>query len=458
MTDMVDSNFASQFDRLPPSSIEAEMCYLASAMLDKQVFEDTRDMLSPDQFYQADHGIIYQVLCEMYRAGKAVDAVLLSEELKRRGLLDEIGGTSYLGQILNSVPSPAHGEHYAKIVCEKARLRELISLSNEIIRECYRPHDADPSDAIISRIDSQLQSIRDRGQRDTIRTLESFAHEVFDRMERQQIDRVSTGIQSLDELVGGLPVGGTTLISGRPGSGKSQLAKQIARNRASNCGDRVGIITIEETGRKIATNYLASVSGISNHALMYRRLRPEDWTRLPEAVGLVSAIPIVIDDAQQKLGSIEATAMRMVRKYGCGTIIVDHIHLIDAEMPGKPNRTAEITKISSGLKFLFKRLNVAGILVCQENRQNSSGDQKPDLRDLRDSGTLEQDGDLILQLYRPDYFNWKKNDNFIPDHKLHVYVSKNKDGPVGEVTLKFDGDSQTISDWPVADPFQDEPF
>lgn len=450
MAELLDNfNLAAQFDRLPPQSIEAEKCLLASMMLDADICDECLSLVGRDHFYQADHQILFDVIADRRKAGKPIDAVLMREELIRRCLLDEIGGVAYLAEILNSVPTAAHASHYAAIVAEKYKLRQIIAACNDGLRSCYTPHDTDPADAIASNLEAAAASIRDHGTKDSIRSIETIAHEVLDQLGRTEVvDRYATGLTALDDLIGGLPVSENIVIAGRAGMGKSQLAKQLVFNIASG-GVPCGIITVEETQQKIAKNYISGVAHVENSRLMYRRLTGDDWKRLPEAVGKLAKLPIYVDDAQQKLSQIQASASRMARKYGCKVIVVDHIHIIDGEGDSRMQREQEITKISGGLKFLWKKLGVVGIQCAQVNRQGGAeADAPPELWHLRGSGSIEQDGDLILQLHRPDYFRWKKEgDNFQPDHQLHVYVNKNKHGPVGMTTLYFDGDHQTVRDW-----------
>lgn len=451
MAELLDNlTIAAQFDRLPPQSIESEMCLLASMMLDLDVCDECLALVNRQQFYSADHQILFDIITDRRKGGKPIDAVLMREELIRRQLLDEVGGVEYLAKILNAVPTAAHGVHYAALVAEKAKLREIIGLCNDALRDCYKPHDSDPADAIASQLEAAAAAVRDHGTADTIHSIEVIAHSVLNDLERRDfVDRIATGLNSLDDLIGGLPVAENIIIAGRAGMGKSQLAKQLAFN-ISRTDTPCGIITIEETEKKIGKNYLSGVAQIENSRLMYRKLTEEDWGRLPQAVGTLAKLPIYVDDAQQKLSKIQATASRMARKYGCKVIVVDHIHIVDAEGDSRMQREQELAKISGGLKFLWKKLGVAGVLCAQVNRQGGAEpDAAPELWHLRGSGSLEQDGDLIMQLLRPDYFRWKKDgDRFTPDHQLHVYVNKNKHGPVGMTTLYFDGDHQTISDWP----------
>jgi replicative DNA helicase len=459
MSQLADG-IASHFDRLPPHSLDAEMAVLASIAIDREAYFETKPLLSRDVWFTADHQVIFDVLSELYDAGKAVDALILRESLIARDLLEEIGGNAYLVQLIGSVPSAAHARHYAAIVVEKHKLRQLIALSNDIQRECYAPRRDEHADEVALKAEQLAARIRETGSADTIRTVGELADQVIEEKSQKINRRRLTGLVELDDLCGGLPIGCHTLVAGRAGMGKSLLCKAIIGRMADGAdGTPCGIISVEESGTKIASNYLSAASGVENSHLVYNRLNSDEWRRLMEALPRVAAKRIVIDDAQQKLSSIQAVARQMKRKHGCKVIMVDHLHLIDAESADM-NREQEISRISGGLKRLWKELDVCGVVAAQLNRGSGGDgyDEPPELRHLRGSGSLEQDGDMILQLHRPDYYNWKKHGNeFAPDHQLKIYVNKNKDGPVGYVTVYFDGDHQDVRDWQASGELPYEP-
>lgn len=466
---MIDHSLAREFDRLPPHSIDAEKCLLSSMMLDKDVIGEVGQIIDRDAFFQADHQVIFDVLLKMHRANRPVDAILLREELGKRQLLEEVGGNEYLGEILNTMPSAAHAMYYARVVAEKAKLRRIIEACNDGIRACYAPSGSeDPAGDIAARLERASVAVRETGHADTIQTIERAVHDVLEAKSSKTATRLYTGLTEIDVLCGGVPLSLFTTVAGKAGMGKSQLCKQIARNIAAGIPARtwhqadafgdptylelgaqpgwpVGIITIEENAPKIATNYLAGESGVVNDRIVYNRLSADDWASLTDAVPRLAALPIFIDDAQRKLSDIVRVAKRMVRKHGVRAIVVDHLHLVDGETHA--NREQELSQISGGLKALFKELRVSGIVAQQMNRGgNADRGTPPELDHLRGTGTLEADGDLIMQLNRDDYFNWKK-DGFVPNHRLDIYVNKNKDGAVGMRHAYFDGDSQTVTDW-----------
>jgi replicative DNA helicase len=261
---------------------------------------------------------------------------------------------------------------------------------------------------------------------------------------KQNIRRISTGMNALDELIGGLALSRFTIIGAKGGMGKSQLGKQIALN-AATAGVKVGIITVEENQEKIAENLLSNASGIENHKIAFGNLHAEDWKQLVDnAAPKLASLPIWIDDTSFNISQIVASANKLASKYKCQIIMVDHIHLIDGQRHNA-TREREVAAISAALKTTFRKLDVAGVAMAQLNRAGEKG-MRPDLTSLRDSGALEQDGDTIILLHREDYYHWKEQ-NFQADHMLEAIVTKNKDGRQGTALLNFDGATQSVKDW-----------
>ena len=438
--------------RLPPHSLDAETSLLASLMLDDAARSEQLPLLRLDDFFAPDHGIIFTVLADMARRHRPVDGVLLIDELAKRQLLDEVGGQAYIGQILNSVPNAAHAAHYARVVREKAKLRAAIAIAHDVIRQAYAPTDGDAGDVILRDMARAADEAAACGVADTIVSLERAVADVLTAKGSGVLTRRLTGLAELDAMTGGVPIGGMTIVAAPAGMGKSQLGRQVVKNIGTGVGHPdnavpCGIVAAEEPIGKIVDNYLAGVSGVQNSRVVYNRdLTPADWNKLYAAGEHLRSLPIFVDDAQRQLSRVEATIRRMVRRHGCQVIVVDHLHLLDGEARGE-NRTAEVTKLSGALKALFKELKVCGIVVCQVNR-TADPLEAPELRHLRDSGSLEADGDLILQLRRRDYVAWRDDpDGYVPDHRLEVFVNKNKAGAMGVAELWFDGDRQTVTDW-----------
>jgi replicative DNA helicase len=271
----------------------------------------------------------------------------------------------------------------------------------------------------------------------------------MDDYDTKVVARIPTGLHDLDAVIGGLPRGGFTLVGARPGIGKSQICKQFALNLARR-GIPVGIVTVEEDRRKIGQNYLSNASGVENNHIAYSTMGPHEWDEVLRAVKGLNELPIYIADEPVKLSDVEASIIVMATQKKCEVVIVDYLQLINPDVSGE-NENREITLISKCLKMAFKRLNIAGIAACQLNRGNETGGVRhPTVKDLRGSGSLDQDGDLIMLLHRDDYY---EKDSFKWNKQLLCIVGKNKAGPTGDVPLWFSGKTQTVADWSSTSPF-----
>lgn len=451
MNDLNDPSTARQSDRLPPADLEAEQALLGSLLVPGGIeyVAQIRAMIADRSFYQPDNGIIFGCICRLADAGKPIDAVMVRAELIAAGTFEEIGGASYLATLLQAVPSAAHAAHYAEIVREKANCRAIIRAANEAVSRVFRPSvSADQATGVAMEFADQLLQIATRGQGDDAVKLEEAVWGVIESFDDPKPRFIPTGLADLDAIIGGVFYGQTTVIGGQAGMGKSQLAKQIVKN-AATAGVPCGIVTVEEDRRKIAENYLSAASGIDNYKIAFRRMNGEEISKIVDAAQRVAPLPIWIQDSAFSITEITAAVQTLVAKHGCRLIVIDHLHLIDGESDGG-SREREVSKISGVLKKLFRRLDVAGIVVAQLNRSHQPG-ERPTLRSLRDSGALEQDADKAILLYREDYFRYREK-GYIPSHRLEAIVAKNKSGAPGTAFLRFDGRIQTVSDAP-ADPF-----
>lgn len=437
----------NEYLRLPPHDLEAERCLVGSLMLNHGSVSEIKSVIRESDFFQQDNAIVFKVLCDLSDAGKPFDAVIFKNELARRDLLEEIGGVPYLAQILSSVPSAAHLNHYANIVLEKSKLRRVITFCNDGIRRCYAPTELDAADKVAMDLAASASLLATQGRTDDIQSLWDIVTGLIDDRAHGKVTRSSSGLLSLDNIIGGLAPGKFTLVASRPGMGKSQLCKQFAYNFAEE-GHTVGIVAVEEDDEKIAENTLANFTGYSNNKIAYNQLQTPDWHEMARRFQdrAETAGRILVKDTAFSISDILATIHRMVCKLGCRFIIVDHIHLIDAESNG--NRNEQVSKISRELKTTFRKLNVFNAVAAQLNR--GSGIERPELSHLRDSGSLEQDADVVLMLHREDYFRYSEP-NFQPDYKLEIHVKKNKSGRLGVAVEKFDGEHQRIEDFPPED-------
>lgn len=435
------------FDRLPPHSSEAEQCVIGAMMIasdDSQVSEITSEV-SRDDFYRADHQELFDAIMQLRREGSPVDAVTLRSRLIDTGRLEAIGGVAYLAELLNAVPSAQHGPHYGRIVREKALGRAIIKLAGEVMAKAWRPC-GEAYATILEKTCSDMLSLASRGSVMRIRRHGEVAMDWYEStLAGKNAPRVMTGLLELDDTIGGFPLGGFTQIWARPRMGKSALIKSVAALQGS-AGTSVGIISVEESEQKIATNIVASRAGVNSWLMQQSRLSAKDLEQSLNAINESYRWPIYIADQPVRLSEVESVAAMMVNRHQCRVIYVDHIHIIDAEVRSHENRTQEISKISGRLKALAKRLNIALVAACQVKRSGEKGkEQPPTLESGRDSGALEQDGDIIIGLHREDVN--RLDQRHLCDHQMQARVLKNKGGREGIIPLYFDGDHQRVSDW-----------
>lgn len=444
------SDLARQFDRLPPHSIEAEMCVIGSMLLagnERAVLAAIRAEVDEADFFQADHAILFGVIIDLMKRDKSVDAMVIREELSRRQMLEEVGGLEYLAAILSSVPHYANGPQYAETVRSKAVLRRLIAVASDALRNAYAPqNDLTPSD-LCRRFADAAAALSTSGLSDPVTTLGEAAQLVLDRRHSPKVRRIATGINTLDEVIGGLAKSKFTIVGADPRVGKSQLIKQIGLNVATR-GIPFGLVTVEEDDQKVAENMIANTSRIPNHKISYGKLTDLEWDEVERGAFKLANLPYFIDDAQHKIGDVVSAIERLATKYKCEVIAVDHIHLITGN---GENREREISEITKAMKAAFKRCNVAGIGAAQLNRGQEAR-QKPILKSLKGTSSLEQDGDLILLLFREDAVRYQEP-GYILTRILEVDVAKNKDGRCGAVPLDYSGDYQGVTDPEIKDPF-----
>jgi len=465
-------NFAREIDSLPPHNIPAEMSCIASMMLcgggnqlDRRLaFTKVREIINRDSFFQADHAIIFDVLCELDDQNKAIDAVIVRSELEKRHLLEEVGGTRYLGELLSQVPSAAHLMHYAGIVAEHHSLRKCISLGDAIKRKAYAPHAHKQSDEILDYLAAEIVKLQRQGRPSGIITIGEAARGFLARRFADGPARIYCGLSKLDNAMRGFARKRTHVIGGRPGSGKSQLGKQLAKNMATGvnvCLDAraeflqppipIGLISIEEDRDKIAVNMLSNASGVANNRIAYGTANIDEWDSIEASVESLDDLPFHIEDSAMTLSGVRAAATRLVLEHKCQVILVDYLQLIDPEIEFG-NEAYKVGEISKGLTQFGKQMDVVMILMAQLNRANEKDQgkkkiRKPLMSDLRSSGQIEQDSSVILLLHREDYYRYKEA-GYQPNHKLEVDVAKNKDGPPGHVPLWFDGATQSVRDYP----------
>src|ERR1700722_7691068 len=432
--DQLIEPIARQFDRLPPHSIDAEQCLLASMMLDKEMIGMAVQIIDRDSYFQADHQIIFDVLVKLYDQNRPVDAIIVRDELAKRQLLEEVGGSAYLGEILNKVPSAAHGEHYAKIVREKALLRQLIAASNDILRDAYAPHDQ--AELVLDKAEKRIFDIASKKVGESTVHMEKVLHEVFETIESRGQRGIETGFLELDDMLNGLENGEMAIVAARPSMGKTALAMNIIEHVAADYLLPCAIFSLEMSKQQLAQRMLCSRGQIDAHKLRKGLLNSQEYTKLATVVGELAKAPIWVDDSPGLTPlELRAKARRLKLQHDVKLIMLDYMQLMDN--PGPENRQQQISEISRNIKAVARDLNIPVIALSQLNRASEGRDgHKPRMSDLRESGSIVQDADVVMILHRGDYYKMSEPD-FQPDNIAEIIIAKQRNGPTGTIKLTF---------------------
>jgi replicative DNA helicase len=426
----------------PPHSIEAEQSVLGGLMLDNRVFYDLADVLEATDFYRADHQLIYESIGQLISANKPCDFVTLSEHLRNLGKLEEAGGIAYLGSLAVETYSVSNLKHYAGIVRERSVLRSLIAIGADVAEMGYHPEGRSPTD-LIEEAEQKVFAIRDRGDRaaSQYHDMPKLMAEVEARIERLRHDPnalagLSTGFTDFDKKTTGLHPGDLVIIAGRPSMGKTSFAMNIAEHAAIIDKKPVAVFSMEMSADQLATRVLSSFGRINQERLRNGQLDDNDWSRLVSAGALIREAPLYIDEtgALSPL-DLRARARRMAARHDIKLIVVDYLQLM--QVPGTgDNRTNEISEISRNLKSLAKELGVPVIALSQLNRAVEQRDNKrPRMADLRESGGIEQDADLVVFIYRDEVYNAESPDRGTAE----ILIAKQRNGPLGMIKTAFLG-------------------
>src|SRR5688500_7873195 len=434
MSQLIDRTVSSQFDKLPPAAIEAEMCLLASMMLDKEMVGNVVQIVDREAFFQADHQIIFDVLVKLYEHNRPIDAVIVREELIKRQLLEEIGGVQYLAAILNSVPSAAHGAHYAGIVGEKSLLRQLIAASNDILRDAYAPHEQ--ADVVLDKAEKGIFDIAEKKITGQVVAMEDVLHEVFEMIENRGQRGIETGFFELDDMMNGLQNGEMVIVAARPSMGKTAFAMNVIEHVSADTMLPCAVFSLEMSKQQLAQRMLCSRGQIDAHKLRKGLLQSHEYAHLANVVGELAKAPIWVDDSPGlTILDLRAKARRLKLQHDIKVIMIDYMQLMDN--PGVESRQQQISEISRRIKAGARELSVPVICLSQLNRGSENRDgHRPRMSDLRESGSIEQDADVIMLLHREDYYRMSEPD-FQPDNVAEVIIAKQRNGPTGTVKLTF---------------------
>ena len=458
--DGMDTGAIEQRLKVPPNSVEAEQSLIGGLMLNKAAWDKVADVVTAEDFYRNDHRLIFTAIAQLVDEGNPCDVVTISEFLDRRSELDKAGGLEYLAALANETPGAANARAYAKIVRERSMLRSLINAGNEIAGSAFGSDGRTATD-LVDEAERLVFDIAERGARTGLgfRSLKEILPAAVDRIDLLHqsdgdITGISTGYNEFDKLTAGLQGGELIIIAGRPSMGKTTLALNIAENAAIGGKVPTAVFSMEMPSQQLAFRMISSLGRVDQTHLRTGRFPDEDWSRINTAVQLMSDAPLFIDDsAGLSPTEIRARARRLHREHGLGLIVIDYLQLM--QVPGnKENRATEISEISRSLKALAKELNIPVIALSQLNRSvEQRTDKRPVMSDLRESGAIEQDADLIVFIYRDEVYNQDTPRKGIAD----ISIAKQRNGPIGEFLLTFVGRYTKFENW-VPDTYGEEPY
>jgi replicative DNA helicase len=434
--------------RKPPQSIQLEEAVLGAIMLDKDAFPAVMDVLRPESFYTEAHQIIFRVMVDLFNKSKPIDLLTVVEDLKKVGSLQKIGGAHYVVDLTNKVASAANIEYHARMINEKHMLREMIGMSGRVIRDAF-----DDTTDVFNLMDEAEQSLYNITQNNLSRNTENIS--TVARLVLNQIELVSkkeegltgvpTGFNELDRITSGWQVSDLIIIAARPAMGKTAFVLSMARNAAIDKNKPVAFFSLEMTKAQLVTRILSAESGLGSEKLRNGKLADHEWGILHQAVEKLQNAPIHIDDSPGiNIFELRAKCRRLKKQYNIELVIIDYLQLMTSGPEHKGNREQEISSISRALKSLAKELNVAVIALSQLNRsvETRSGTAKrPQLSDLRESGAIEQDADLVSFIYRPEYYGLDVDDQNRPTKNVaEIIIAKHRNGALGTARLKFIGE------------------
>jgi replicative DNA helicase len=435
----------SDTDRLsPPSSLDAEQSVLGAILKDADAINDVIEVLdSPRHFYSPKHQLVFEAALELYKRNEPCDITTVVNELRRSDRLGDVGGRVYLVELVEGVVSAANVEAHANIVLEKSVLRRLIQASNEIAHNCYEGGTA--VDELLDQAEAGIFQISESRLRQGFIPIDKTVHDVFAQVENPDLatGSISTGYRDLDGLTDGLRDGDLVIIAGRPSMGKTAFALNIAEHVAIEKKKGVGIFSLEMSKEQLVTRLLCGRAGVSQQKVRSQRLSEQEKHKLAMSAGRLAEAPIFLDDSPI-LSALEmrAKARRLKAQQGVSLIIVDYIQMMHAS--GRlENRQQEIAQISRGMKSLAKELGIPVVGISQLSRmvEQRGGDKRPQLADLRESGAIEQDADVVMFVYRPEFY-LSRDERDDPKHadklgRAEIILSKQRNGPTGSVSLSF---------------------
>ncbi|MBL4701890.1 MAG: replicative DNA helicase [Phycisphaeraceae bacterium] len=440
-----DIDLSKIFDKLPPNAYEAECALLGSMILDSEMIGEVVQIISGESdFYKASHGVIYKTLVDLYDKAEPVDLVHLKQRLDDQNQLESTGGVQYLVELVEAVPSALSAPYYAKMVSDKAILRGLIGSATDILHKAY--HTAEAVGNQVDLAEQAIFNLRQNGNTNEAVLLKQLLEEALDRIDAhdgRSITGIETGYYEFDEMTSGLQNGEMIVLAARPSMGKTALALNMAEHIAVNNKQPVAVFSLEMGRAQLAERLMSSNSGVDSQKIRKRMLSSDDFMQLQESCANLSESPLYIDDTPGlSILGLRAKARRLAARYGIKAIFIDYLQLMSD--PGSESRQQEVSSISRNVKALARDLNVPVVCLSQLNRasENREG-HRPRMADLRESGSIEQDADVVMMLHREEYYHnadedWKQAHPELVG-TAEIIITKQRNGPTGSVHLQFSG-------------------
>lgn len=431
----------SSFERVPPQNVDAEMSVLGGMMLSKDAIADVIEILRSTDFYRPAHASVYDVVVELFGRGDPADAVTVGAELKRKGELERIGGLPYLHTLVATVPTAANAAYYAGIVREQAQLRSLVEVGTRIVQLGYTTDGADV-EGLVNLAQSEVFAVSEQRNSTDYVTLEQVVPELYEELERNAnrdggLDGVPTGFSELDAKLNGLRAGQMIIIAARPGGGKSTLAMDICRSCAVHNNKAAAYFSLEMNRTELSMRLLAAESRVFLDRMIKGELETRDWQEIARTLDKISQAPLIVDDSpNMTMGEIRAKSRRMKQQFDIQLIVIDYLQLLTSGGKSVESRQQEVSEFSRSIKLLAKELEIPIVAVAQLNRDSEKrNDKRPQVADLRESGSLEQDADVVILIHREDMFNENTEKQGMAD----IIIGKQRSGPTGIVELAFQG-------------------
>lgn len=430
---------------IPPQNLDAETSLLGSILIDSDAIVKIADLIIPSDFYDYKNGLIYEAIKQLYEKHSPIDILTVADQLRANGNLEGIGGPATLTDLTNYVPTASHVEQYAQLVNQKSLRRRLIKASQDIASLGF--DETKSLQELIENAEAKLFEVSDKHIKQDIVSLETILSESFDRLDELHKDKgkirgIPTGFKDLDNILAGLQKSDLFILAARPSMGKTALALNLAHNIATKADEAVLLFSLEMSKEQLVDRMLAMESGVDAWALRTGNLTDQDFEQIGQAMGTLSETQIYIDDTPGiTVSDLRTKARREMHQHPLGLIIVDYLQLMSGgnRFSGDGNRVQEISEISRGLKGIARELNVPLIALSQLSRSvESRNPQIPQLSDLRESGSIEQDADVVAFIYREDYYNKESERQNITD----IFIKKHRNGPTGGVELFFEKEKQ----------------